>query len=289
MYTLLSWMLPGRRSKYRLRQGGEAPMPTRDEQGESIEREGEGPVLAAKRVRRVQTKQRCQQDSGSRQRGAGKHARSAARRGARICQRGANAPDVPGADHRAREHTVEKVVVVAERHEQQRQRCGDGLPDARLDDQPQPAQDEERYPLQRHELEMSFGVREVVLGEREHIPGDDAAPVPFRDVQGQPECRQARHDEGEDDDDVVGGDEAEEWLEQQAEEAVERVQGVPEKRDAGRMVKEGGVPGRRVQFDDRFSHPPEIPDVLKPVPGIGEKVRGEAEDQRVRQQAEREK
>ncbi len=156
----------------------EAPVAARDERREHVHGKRARIVDAAQGIACGEHEKRAHERSAKKCRGcreAGEHARQA--------PRAAGGDRHPGTDDERREQGKYEVVVVAEEDEQQRERSDDAPPGRRLIHHPPPGKEEEGDPFEGHQLQVTFGVREVKAAEGEDVAGEHAP----RDAPGEVE------------------------------------------------------------------------------------------------------
>src|SRR5436190_1273656 len=133
---------------------------------------------------------------------------------------------LPEENDTADENRIEEVIVVTQDDcEEYESRCN-RYRNSRTRHQNAPAQHEQRQPLERHQIQMTFHVRKVIARKSKHETGNNAGPIALRKVVCQQECSDSACNERKNNDDVVDLSEREETQQRNGHKSVECVQRV---------------------------------------------------------------
>src|SRR5438445_10809430 len=122
---------------------------------------------------------------------------------------------------------------------------------------------------------MTFSVGEVILRKGKNTASQNARPIARTKSIREPECRNASHHKRKYDDGVVRLDERHQSQEGHGQHSIEQIQGVADEANPARVVQVRSGPGRHVENNKGTIDPPEIPNILESVAGVGEEERRE--------------
>ena len=248
-------------------QAGKAPVAAVEDEGEEVGAEAPAGVAALHGVPEVRHQQ------GSREGHGGRGGQEQEGQGAAALDPDLPlAPEMDGDGQRGQDREQE-VVVVAQQHEGERQGGTHRPSDPGFGQQAPPQQQEQRNPLEGHQLHQAQRLGQVVGREGHHEPAHERGQLAVGEVPAEPEAGDAGGDEGEDHQHVERLDEAHEPQQDDADQAVEGVHGLAQQRRAVGVVEQVGVPRQLVEDGDGVVDPPQVPDVLVPVAAVGEEPR----------------
>jgi len=151
-------------------------------------------------------------------------------------------PGIPDNHQHTGKKTIKEVVVVAHQDRKKHQRGTNTHSHRRLGNKDVPAKHEQRYPLQRGELQVSLGMHEVIVGKCEDAAPEEAAQVRTSEVVSQQERRPSSENIGEQHYDVVRLADRKKFEKRNRNETIVRIECMAKKGGSARVVNKICMP-----------------------------------------------